>query len=395
LVGAKFKSPVFGLQHWTGWAGLWGRIWWVQHVGVLDLALKQANTIVGLDVGTGKTAAVIAEGNINSFRIIGFGECPTVGMRKGVVVNVDNVAQSIRQAVKKAEKMAGVKVLSAYTGYAGAGVVVRRKRFMLAIDGIRRGIDKSDNESMLLALKPEKALPGEKILHIMPGESEGGDTPVIGPGGIKLEAIAIAGCALDLQKLVQSVIKAGLTVKEIVFNPLVASVVLLSPLERERGVIQLTIGAGTTSVTVFKKGSVVHAIVLPVGGGYITSDLAIGLHTSLARAEEVQKNYGRVVSVAEEVSSIIEPRLSEILDLVKDAIGSFRYPGLLPGGVVLAGGVSLLPGLPALVESHLNLPVRLGVVKAGNLVQGPAYAECIGLIKYGFLKISTGGLRYA
>jgi len=380
----------------------------VQHVGVLELALKQVNTpvntVAGLDIGTGKTVAVIAEGNFNSFRIIGFGECPTVGMRKGVVVDVDNVARSIQQAIKKAEKMAGMKVLSAYTGYAGTGVVVRRKRFMLAIDGIRRGIDKSGNESMLLAIKPEKALPGEKILHIMPGESGGEDAPVIEPGGIKLEAMVIAGCALDLQKLVQSVVKVGLTVKEIVFNPLAASVVLLGPLEKEWGVIQLTIGAGTTSVTVFRKGSVAHTVVLPVGGEYITSDLAIGLHTSLAQAEEVQKNYGRVGSAvnvaaanipAEEVSSIIKPRLSEILDLVKDAIESFRYMGLLPGGVVLAGGVSLLPGLPALVESHLNLPVRVGVVKAGDLVQGPAYAECVGLIKYGFSKISTGGLRYA
>ncbi|RJQ29649.1 MAG: cell division protein FtsA [Peptococcaceae bacterium] len=380
----------------------------MQHVGVLELALKQVNTpvntVAGLDIGTGKTVAVIAEGNFNSFRIIGFGECPTVGMRKGVVVDVDNVARSIQQAIKKAEKMAGMKVLSAYTGYAGTGVVVRRKRFMLAIDGIRRGIDKSGNESMLLAIKPEKALPGEKILHIMPGESGGEDAPVIEPGGIKLEAMVIAGCALDLQKLVQSVVKVGLTVKEIVFNPLAASVVLLGPLEKEWGVIQLTIGAGTTSVTVFRKGSVAHTVVLPVGGEYITSDLAIGLHTSLAQAEEVQKNYGRVGSAvnvaaanipAEEVSSIIKPRLSEILDLVKDAIESFRYMGLLPGGVVLAGGVSLLPGLPALVESHLNLPVRVGVVKAGDLVQGPAYAECVGLIKYGFSKISTGGLRYA
>lgn len=374
-------------------------------MGVPGLALKEINVIVGLDVGAEKTVAIIAEGNSNSFRIAGVGECPTVGVRKGVVVDVDNVVRSIQQAVRKAEKTAGMKILSAYVGYAGTGVVVRKKKFILAIDGIRRGIAKSGYESMLLALKPERMPPGEKIMHIILEKSGCQDTSMVEPCGIKLEAMVVSGRAFDIQALAQSVARAGLAVKEVVFSPLAAAAVLLSPIEKEYGAILLKIGAGTTSVTIFKKNSIVHTMVLPVGGEYITSDLAIGLHTSLAQAEEVQKDFGRVVSAekdfaavnvsAEMVASIIEPRLLEILDLVKGAVESFRYPELLPGGVVLAGGVSLLPGLSAMVQSYFNLPVRVGVVKIGDLVWGPAYVDCIGLVKYGFLKISTGGLRYA
>jgi len=332
---------------------------------------KGAPVLAGLDIGTSKIAVVIATAGRGFPELIGAGKSPGVGINKGVITNPDTVARCIVQALGKARKTAGVETAFAYVGYNGSGIKVRDCRV-------------TENEEILQLIPPR-----------MMRESVG--------AGFERAARAITAPVDDILKIEQSTRLAGLKVQDIIYGPWAGSRVLLTQAERELGTLLVDIGAGTTSVSIFDRGGIRETSVIPVGGEHLAGDLAVGLRISLARAENILKNYGTgeveqfltALSPGNDgsrglpgdpVRSIIEARLTEILELVAAAINDFKYYGLLPGGVVFYGGVSRLSGLKVMAESRLQLPVRIGSHETAGFTPGlePAYTNALGLVKYGY-----------
>lgn len=366
-------------------------------------------TLVGLDVGTSKTAVIIAEAGGNSPRLMGVAMSPSVGLQKGVITDLDAAAKSIGQAMKRAEKMAGVKVSSAYVSYNGASIAVRSCRVTYAAGNLAVSRGRSGPSPAPSELTPAGIPQDEKVLQLIP--------PRIMPGGFGVvpesDARAITAVNRDITNVIESARMAGLAVRDVIYVPIAGAMALLSPTEREFGTILIDIGAGTTSISIFDRGLIRETAVLSVGGEHLVGDLAIGLRTSLARAEEVLKHYSSQAKAGGEgeeftltagqegedckkvsselVRSIIEARITEVLDLVAVAIRGFNYPGLLPGGAVLYGGVSQLCGLVHLAESHLRIPVRIGPTETTGLALNQSYDNALGLVKYGFTSLCGEG----
>lgn len=369
-------------------------------------------TLVGLDIGTSKTAVIIAEAGRGSPKLLGTGESPSVGLQKGVIADLDATAKSIGQALEKAEKMAGVKAASAVAGYNGAGIAVRNCR--IPFNAVNRAVSRGGNGSMTT---PADRLPagipqGVKVLQLIPprimrdhfGHASESD------------ARAITAPNRDILNIIQSARMAGLAVQDVLYGPLAAAEALLSPAEREFGTILIDIGAGATSISVFDRGLIRETAVLAVGGEHLAGDLAIGLRTSLARAEEILKKTSSQAQDGGEgeeftstagpegeenekvsgdlIGSIIEARITEILDLVAAAINGFNYPGLLPGGAVFCGGGSRLSGLALLAEKKLQIPVRIGSAETAGPALSPSYTNALGLVKYGYACLCEGGRNF-
>lgn len=369
---------------------------------VPGLAKGSPVTLVGLDVGTSKTAVIIAEAGVNSPKLIGAAISPSVGLQRGVITDLDAAAKSIGQALERAEKMAGVKVSSAIVSYNGASTTVRSCRVAYTADNpvVSRG--RSGAVPVSSEWTPTGIPQGEKVLQLI--------LPRMIPGRFGVvpesDARAITARSRDIANITESARLAGLAVQDIVYGPLAGAAVLLSPVERELGTILVDIGAGTTSISIFDRGLIRETAVLTVGGEHLVGDLAIGLRTSLAHAEEVLKHYSSRPEAGESgeefalsfepegedaikvsgdlVRSIIEARITEVLELVAVVIRGFNYPGLLPGGVVLYGGVSRLSGLVHMAESGLRIPVRIGSVETTGMAPDPSYDNALGLIKHTF-----------
>ncbi|MFO0774613.1 MAG: cell division protein FtsA [Nitrospiraceae bacterium] len=375
---------------------------------------KREQILVGLDIGTTKICAIVAEvaegGGLN---IIGVGSSPSRGLRKGVVVNIESTVESIKKAVDDAELMAGVEIHSVYTGIAGGhiagenckGVVVLKKHEVTRED-VQRAID----SARTMAVVPHE----RRVLHTLPREfmvdDQDGVRDPIGMSGTRLEVNVhvITGAVTSAQNLVKSVNRAGLDVVDIVLQPLASSESVLSPEEKELGVAMVDFGGGTTDLAIFLDGSVRHTAVLPIGGQNLTKDLAIGLLTSQSEAEKIKLHHGiarvdllqghqgvEVPSVGDrpprtftrrDIGDILEPRVEEMFELVRREISRAGYEGMLGAGVVLTGGTSLLEGMPDAAERLLNLPARrgapggTGVGGLRDIVSNPIYATGVGLL---------------
>lgn len=366
------------------------------------MAKGSSVTLVGLDVGTSKTAVIIAEAGGNSPKLIGAAISPSLGLQRGVITDLDAAAKSIGQALERAEKIAGVKVSSATVSYNGASTTVRSCRVAYTTDNpvVSRG--KSGAVPVASEWKPTGIPQGEKVLQLI--------LPRIIPGrfGVvpELDARVITAGSQDIANITESARLAGLAVQDIVYGPLAGAEALLSPVEREFGTILVDIGAGTTSISIFDRGLIRETAVLSVGGEHLVGDLAIGLRTSLAHAEAILKYYSsrpKTGETGEEcelksgpegvdaikgsgdlVRLILDARMTEVLELVAVVIQGFNYPGLLPGGVVLYGGVSRLSGLVHMAESRLRLPVRIGSMETAGMAQSSSYDNALGLIKHTF-----------
>lgn len=363
------------------------------------MAKRHPATLVGLDLGSAQTAVVIAQAdNGSSPRIIGVGKSFTIGVEKGTVVNIEAAAGAIRQALAQTGKADGLKTLSAYAGCRGSAVTTRACKVALAAKG-RSGLRARDRE-----LTADGVPPGEKLMAVMPAASMLGFLQ----SGYFSEARAITTSSRHVESIVASARLAGLAVREVVYSPLAAAEALLSPAEKELGTLLIDIGATATTVAVMDQGRIRENAVLAVGGEHIVTDLAIGLHTSLAQAREIIGQYRvdwadkpgymavsrsdqeMTVNVAYDfICTIIAARVQEIADLIAGAVEQFAYPGQLPGGAVLYGGAALTDGLAALVAKRLRLAVRTGSCKNAGLELGPHYANAFGLVKYGFSLASS------
>ncbi len=373
---------------------------------------KREQILVGLDIGTTKICAIVAEvAEGGALNIIGVGSSPSRGLRKGVVVNIESTVESIKKAVDDAELMAGVEIHSVYTGIAGGhiagenckGVVVLKKQ-----EVSREDVQRAVESARTMAVVPHE----RRVLHVLPREfmvdDQDGVRDPIGMSGTRLEVNVhvITGAVTSAQNLVKSVNRAGLDVVDIVLQPLASSEAVLSPEEKELGVAMVDFGGGTSDLAIFLDGSVRHTAVLPIGGQNLTKDLAIGLLTSQSEAEKIKIQHGiarvdllqghqvvEVPSVGErpprtftrrDIGDILEPRVEEMFELVRREISRAGYEGMLGAGVVLTGGTSLLEGMPDAAERLLNLPARRGapggVGGLRDIVSNPIYATGVGLL---------------
>jgi len=373
---------------------------------------KRDHIVVGLDIGTTKICAIVAEvteeGAIN---IIGVGSSLSRGLRKGVVVNIESTVESIKKAIEEAELMAAVQINSVYTGIAGSHISGENSRGVIALK--KQEVTRSDVQRAIETARTVAVLPHDRrVLHVLPREfmvdDQDGIREPLGMSGTRLEVDVhiITGAVTSAQNLVKSVNRAGLDVVDIILQPLASSEAVLSPEERELGVAMVDLGGGTTDLAIFVEGSIRHTAVLPIGGQHLSTDLAIGLRTPQAEAEKLKVRHGvalvemvkehefvEVPSVGDRpprsvarkmVAEIIQPRVEEMFDLMRREIVRAGYEGMLAAGVVITGGTSMLEGMPDAAERILDLPVRRGVPSGvgglRDIVSSPMYATGVGLI---------------
>ena len=375
--------------------------------------MKRGRVIVGLDVGTTKTCAIVGEITDTGVDIIGIGTHASTGLRKGVVVNIDNTVDAIKRAVEEAELMSGTEIKSVYAGIAGSHIRGLNSHGIIAVRG-----GEVDEDDVKRALEAAMALAiplDRKIIHTLPQyyivDDQDGVKEPIGMAGVRLEAKVhvVIGAITSIQNIIKSVNRVGLDVNDIVLEPLASSEAILSQDELDLGVALIDIGGGTTDVAVFAEGSIKHTAVLPMGGIYVTSDIAVGLRTPALEAEMIKVKYGcaytplipqdetiEVPSVGgrsprkvsrQVLGEIIQPRFEEILNFAHREIIKSGYDDLLGAGVVLTGGTSMIEGSLELAESVFNTPVRIGypvgVGGIDDIVRSPMYATGVGLVLHG------------
>lgn len=369
------------------------------------------NTLSGVDVGTSKVCALIAElAPDGALAVIGQGVVPCTGLRKGVVVNIEATVDAIRAACAEAELSAGVRVGAAVVGVAGAHIRGLNSHGIVAVRGGEVG--ERDVERVIDAARAVAIPLDRQVLHILPqqyavDDQEGVRDPR-GMAGVRLEArIHIVTAAQSYgQNLTKCCERASITSAELVFEPLASADAALFPEEREIGVALIDIGGGTTGIIVFHDGAVMHTAVLPIGGNHLTADLAAGLRTPLSDAERLKIHHGvatnQVVGRDEMVEvpgvggrdpqaiprrllgEIIEPRMEEIFALAQRELLRSGVCDNLGSGVVLVGGTSLLEGTQELAERIFNLPVRRGLpINLKGLpeeLMKPMYTTAAGLL---------------
>jgi cell division protein FtsA len=380
---------------------------------VKGLMGKRSNVIVGLDIGSTKTTAVVGEVTETGINVIGIGTSLNKEIRKGTVVNIDSMVESIKAAVEEAEHMSGCRINSVYVGISGSHIKGQNSLSIVSIKG--REVSESDVQRAIEAAKAIAIPVGREIMHILPQsyviDGQEGIKDPIGMSGVRLEAKVhiVTGATSAIQDIVKSVNRVGLDIDDVVLEQLAAGEAVLSHDEKDLGVVLLDIGGANTSVTIFSEGSIKHTAILPVGGNYLTSDISTGLRTPLGDAEKIKLKYGcaltslipkdETINVPSlggredrEVSRqilgrIIEPRMEEILNLAYKEVVRFGFEDLLAAGVVLTGGTSLLYGITELAEQIFDMPARkgipIGIGGLSDIVNSPAHAIGVGLIIYG------------
>jgi cell division protein FtsA len=375
---------------------------------------RKDDLLVGLDIGTTKICAIVAEPTENGIDVIGLGTHPSRGLRKGVVVDIEATVDSIKHAVEEAELMADCEITSVYAGIAGGHIDGMNSHGVVAVkDG---EVTDNDVRRVIDAAKAVAIPMDREVIHVIPQEfiidDQDGIREPLGMHGVRLEAkIHIVTAAVtSAQNIVKCANKAGLNVVDIVLEPLASAEAVLAPDERDLGVCLVDIGGGTTDVAVFADGSIKHTSVLGVGGYHVTNDIAVGLRTPFGEAERIKKRFGvasarylgsdDILSVPSvggrrprEVSrkilcEIIEPRMDEILSLARGELVKAGLEDRIPSGVVLTGGCSALTGIGDLAEEIFESPVRQGMpIHVGGLqdvVRSPMYATGVGLVLFGF-----------
>lgn len=376
--------------------------------------MAQATRIyVGLDIGTTKISCIVADMNgTGELRVVGVGNAPSEGLRRGVVVDLEKTVASIQRAVDEAERMAGVPVKGVTAGIAGDHIRSINSRGVIAVSRKDNEIGPADVDRVVEAAKAIAIPMDREIIHVIPQEfivdDQDGIKDPIGMSGVRLEAEVhiITGAVTSAKNICRSIQRAGLKVYDLVLEPLASSHAVLGPDERDLGVVLLDLGGGTTDVAVFFEGSIRHTAIVPFGGANVTNDLAIGLRTPIDKAEQIKIQYGSalasLVSLDSRVTvsgvggradremsrhvlaSMVEPRMEEIFQLANKEVKKNHFAELLGGGVVLTGGTSLMPGVVELAEQVFEMPVRLGVPSGlGGLsanVADPRFATGVGLV---------------
>lgn len=373
----------------------------------------EGEIVVGLDVGTTKVSAVVGEVSADGITVLGVGTVPCKGLRKGIVSNIDWTVRAIHEAIESAQTMAGVEIRTVFAGVAGSHIKSQVSDGVAAISGGE--VTRSDVERVLEGARAIPVDADRQILHVLPREfvvdAQDGIRDPIGMSGVRLgsKVNLVTAATSCVQNVVRCAERAGLTVADVVLEPLASAEAVLSDDEKEIGVAVVDIGGGTTDIILYVDGGVASTSILPVGGVNITSDVAAGLRTPMAEADRLKRLSGcamsRLVPADEEIevpgvgghgtrrvprrvlSDIIEPRVEEMFVAVRRRLEETGFIDQLSAGVVLTGGAVQLEGMAELAEEVLGMPVRvgypMGVKGITQLVTGPEYATGVGLLKYG------------
>jgi cell division protein FtsA len=377
--------------------------------------MRKEKVVVGIDVGTTKVVTLV--GNIvdGTIEIIGMGKSESHGLEKGVVVDIGRTMASIRKSVEEAENMADVKVDSVYVGIAGKHISSINNSGTVSINRPDRIITDDDVRRVVETAQAIQIPPESEMIHIIPRQyivdGQDGITDPVGMTGTRLEVDVhiVTGSITAVHNLVRCVESLGIGIRQIVLEPIASSLAVLSSAEKELGVILMDVGGGTTDISVFRGGDIWFSKVIPIAGEHITNDITVGLQTPIEEAELVKKMHGTALvdSVNEEekievatiggdekksvskkrLAKIIEPRIEELLDLAMQEVEDAGYRDLVPAGLVLTGGCSLLNGLTEFASQRYDIPVRRGKIPQGihglrDIVESPIYATSIGLLRY-------------
>ncbi len=379
--------------------------------------LADNRMIVGLDIGTSKVVAIVAEiGMDGSVEIVGIGSHPSKGLKKGVVVNIESTVQSIQRAVQEAELMAGCQIHSVYAGIAGNHI---RSHNSHGIVGLRdKEVFQTDIERVIDAAQAVAIPADQKILHILPQEyiidTQEGVREPLGMSGVRLEAkVHLVTCAVNAAQNIEKCIRrCDLQVEDVILEQLASGHAVLTDDEKELGVCLVDIGGGTTDIAIFTDGAIRHTAVIPIAGDQVTNDIAMALRTPTLNAEEIKLKYAcalaslagenetiKVPSVGDRsdrdlsrqaLAEVVEPRYDELFTLVQAEIRRTGFENLIAAGIVLTGGTAKMEGAVDLAEEIFHMPVSLGkpknVTGLLDIVQNPIYSTAVGLLKHAALK---------
>jgi cell division protein FtsA len=375
---------------------------------------RKEELVVGLDIGTTKICALVAAHRDGEIEIVGIGTHPSRGLRKGVVVDIDATVDSIKRAVEEAELMADCEITAVFAGIAGGHISSQNSHGTVAVRD--NEVRLSDVRRVIDSAKAVAIPMDREVVHVIPQEfvidGQDGIREPLGMAGVRLEAKVhiVTAAVTSAQNIIKCTHQAGLNVKDIVLEPLASAEAVLNDDERELGVCLIDIGGGTSDIAVFADGSIKHTSVLGLGGYHLTNDVAVGLRTPFEDAERIKIRFG--VASARYLSSddvitvpsvggrrpremsrkllceILEPRVDEILTLVRQELVKAGLQSRIPSGVVITGGCAALEGMQELAEEIFEVPVRIGVPsRVGGLqdvVRSPMYATAVGLVRYGF-----------
>ncbi|MFL5290589.1 MAG: cell division protein FtsA [Myxococcales bacterium] len=384
------------------------------------MAQKRGELVVGLDIGTTKICCIVGEATETGLDVIGIGQHPSRGLRKGVVINIEATVASIKRAVEEAELMAGCEISAVYAGIAGGHIRGFNSQGVVAVKD--KEVRPSDVSRVIDAARAINIPQDREIIHVLPQEfiidDQDGIKEPLGMSGVRLEAKVhvVTAAVSSAQNIIKCCARTGLTVSDIVLEPLASAEAVLAEEEKELGVALVDVGGGTTDLAIFVNGAIQHTSVIPLGGNHLTNDIAVGLRTPMHEAERIKIQYGSAQSQVLErdetievpsvggraprvlsrriLCEIIEPRVEELFQLVHREIQKAGQENLLASGVVLTGGSTQLAGMAELAEEVLGLPVRRGVPRnVGGLtdvVSSPAHATAVGLLLYGLKQAREG-----
>jgi cell division protein FtsA len=372
---------------------------------------ENKNLIVGLDIGTSKIAAIVAEMKPEGgFEIIGMGSSPSRGLKKGVVVNIESTVNAIQRALEEAELMADCKIREVWTGIAGSHIRSFNSHGMVAIKD--REVTQHDIDRVVETAKAIPIPTDQQLLHVLNQEfvidgQEDVREP-LGMSGVRLEVKVhiVTGAVSAAQNIMKCVRRCGLEVNDLILQPLASAIAVLSEDEKDLGVCLVDIGGGTSDMAVFTQGSIRHTAVIPIAGDQITNDIAMALRTPTKEAEEIKRRYGcalreladqqetiEVPGVGERgakqmsrqtLAEVIEPRVEELYSLVQAELRRSGFEELLSSGIVITGGSASMQGMIELGEEVFHMPVRLGLpaYSAGlsEVIRNPRYSTGVGLL---------------
>lgn len=376
--------------------------------------------IVSLDIGTSKVRVMIGEINNGSINIIGVGQSHSEGIKKGVIVDIDQTVHAIREAVDHAERMVGVSIEEVYVGITGNHIELHETQGVVAVSSEDREIREEDIQRVIQAAKVVAIPPDREIIEVVPKEyivdGQGSIKDPRGMIGVRLEmeGTIVTGLKTVVHNIVRCAQRTNLRVAGIFLQPLAASTVALSKDDKNMGVVLVDIGAGSTTIGVFEQGKLAATTVIGIGGDHITSDIALGLrtHTDVAdrvkikngcalideASEDVKFKVNRIGSEVEkqftqvDLANIIEPRAAEIFQLVEEAVYKLGFRDEIAGGYVLTGGTVAMPGMLELAKEELNAPVRIAIPDYIG-VRDPAYTTGVGLIQYALQLMERRSVR--
>jgi cell division protein FtsA len=375
------------------------------------MSKENKDLIVGLDIGTSKIVALVAEINEEGgLNVLGMGSQESHGLKKGVVVNIEETVSSISRVIQEVELMADCKVRDVYTGIAGSHIKSFNSDGMVAIK--EKEVTPEDIKRVIETARARPISADQEILHILTQEfvidGQDGIREPIGMSGMRLEVKAhiVTGAVSAAQNIVKCVRRGGLAVNDIVLQPLASSYAVLSEDEKDLGVCLIDIGGGTTDIAIWTQGAIRFTSVIPIAGDQVTSDIAMAFRTPTREAEDIKCKFGCALAQLADtedfldvpgvddrpsrklsrraLADVIQPRIEELYEIVQHELRRAGFENILSSGVVITGGAAVMPGMIELGEEIFHMPVRLGAPKyqgsLADVIQNPRFSTAFGLI---------------